>query len=160
MVRVASWLPAGLMAVIGWTGSAYAQQQPGAEQLNGRPVWENAKAGAVLARAPGRMVNRGIARYNEAHDATIAHGLLRVTIDEPPPGTSLVNQTIADMLDIVFRDLNLLIAALIAQQGLDGIFPPDTGTNGTTPTTPTADVSDILGTISGSPATESTSAEP
>ncbi len=136
-----------LGAVVGMTPVAYAQQT---EFPNARPPWESASGGAVASRTPGRMVRQGTARFRDAHNAALNRARNGPTITQAAPQDH-ASQLNADLLSIVFQDLNVALAYLgeVFLQGESG----STGSNGSSTadeTEPATDVSPLLGTISGS----------
>ncbi len=74
----------------------------------GRTALEASSGGAVRNRAPGNMVSVGVAAAFDAADAARAG----IQISEAPPPTSIRSQALADCLDIVFGQLNTMLALL------------------------------------------------
>lgn len=140
------WIAAvALAAVVVAPTLAYAQARQ--EFPNARPVWENVTSGAISTRIPGRMVRQGTARFRTAHSEMINRSRNGPTITEIAPAVKPINQLRADMLAIIFRDLNVALQ-LLGPQFINGSAGTSTGT-GTSTSPPTADVSDLLGSISG-----------
>ncbi len=135
-----------LGAVVGITPVAYAQQT---EFPNARPPWESASGGAVASRTPGRMVRQGTARFRDAHAAALNRARNGPTITQRAPQDH-ASQLNADLLSIVFQDLNVALAYL-GQAFLQGGSGSSGGNGSSTPdqTEPATDVSPLLGTISG-----------
>lgn len=133
-----------VLGTVAWViPAANAQEQ---QFPNARPVWENVSSGAIGARVPGRMVRQGTVRFREAHALTMNRARNGPTITEIPPTIKPVNQLKADMIKIIFDDLNMAIL-LWAGTLLDGDVPPSPEPS--EPSDPGADVSELLGTVSG-----------
>ena len=125
---------------------AFAQQ--GGAQDGSKAVWTYARGGAVSARRPGLMVQRGIQRYNNAQNEIIARARRGPIITDTPADrpTKIVNQAKAEAIRIIFQNLTALIVAFNFQQQIDAGRPPDSGT-----APPSTDLTDLLGgPISGS----------
>ncbi|UCE61042.1 MAG: hypothetical protein JSU63_04680 [Phycisphaerales bacterium] len=74
----------------------------------GRTALEAARGGAVRYRAPGNMVSAGVAATLAAADAARAG----VRISETWRPTPVRSQALADCLNIVFTQLNTMLALL------------------------------------------------
>ena len=137
-----------LAAIIGGllTTSPAAAQEEEAEFVNGRPVWENADAGAVIARSPGRLVQSGNFRFQEAHNAAMNHARNGPEITEVEPEVDFDSALRAELITGLFEGVNstlaVISAAIGAGLGLDG--------DGTDGGADAPDLSDLLGVITGS----------
>lgn len=102
-------------------GAVDALAQVGANQV----VRQNASGGAIRERAPGQLVQAGIARAVETNNAFLAGVEI---VDEYEP--SLRAQVISESLQVVFQQVNNAIAAfhnlLLARAGrTPNVLPPD-----------------------------------
>jgi hypothetical protein len=124
--------------------AAYAQDGQ-SEFVNARPVWENVSAGAVSARRPGRMVQAGNLRFQEAHNAAIAHAQNGPEITEEAPAVDEGSALRAELIAGLFEGVNNTITAISAAIGL-GLGLDDGTDDGTT----APDLTDLLGVITDS----------
>ena len=74
----------------------------------GRTALDAASGGAVRSRSPGNMVSAGVAAVFDAADAARAG----IQITEAPPPVSIRSQALADSIEIVFAQLNTMLALL------------------------------------------------
>ena len=124
----------GLMICSGWLVLAAVVEQSSAQVvITPGAVRFDSKGGAAGARSPGRMVLDGVVRAAQLKPRPL------VPIEITDTQTTFARtQLIVDLIDIVFRDLNLAIVgfhnALLARAGRQpfipaGIFPTtsDTG---------------------------------
>lgn len=137
----------GLTSFVVLAGApAAAQEAPEPEFVNGRPVWENARGGAVIGRRPGRMVQAGTGRFNAAHNAALNRAQSGPEITETEPAVDRDSALRAGLLTGFFESFNSMLQLLSAAIGTGLGLPDDT----TDPGGPGAtDVSDLLGTITG-----------
>ncbi|HNQ23742.1 MAG TPA: hypothetical protein PKK06_11665 [Phycisphaerae bacterium] len=91
-----------LVACVAWASSVSGQV------IITTPVYESAGAEAVAERAPGHMVNAGLAQYKAAHDSMLfAHP--EVTFEMQP---SVRSQALAEMARIMFQAIEDAITAI------------------------------------------------
>ena len=102
--------------------AAAAEQSVAQVVITPGAVREASRGGAAGARSPGRMVSDGLARARGVEPRPLAP----IEITETQ-ATSARSQLIVDLLEIVFRDLNLAIVgihnALLAQAGRSPVIP-------------------------------------
>ncbi len=125
----------GLMICAGWLVLAAAVEQSSAQVvITPGAVRFDSKGGAAGARSPGRMVLDGVVRAAELRPRP----LVPIEITDTRT-TSASTQLIVDLIEIVFRDLNLAIVgfhnALLARAGRppfipSSIFPTSNDTGG------------------------------
>ncbi len=84
-----------------------ATQAPAQSQviIDGQTAFENASAGSIAARAPGNMVNAGLARAQDFANNAAAG----VQITETGHPTSIWAQALADSITIILDQVNLAI---------------------------------------------------
>ena len=100
-----------------WPAPAQAQDA-GAD--NPLLVWNATSAGALATRAPGRMVDAGIGRYNEVR----ANPLSRPNITEQDDEPSLTKQIKIRFIEEFFTNLNTLLLAFNNMIRAEGGLPP------------------------------------
>ncbi|UCG15246.1 MAG: hypothetical protein JSV19_08100 [Phycisphaerales bacterium] len=125
------------------TGSSVFAQvtEPSAGSL---AVWNNARGGAIAARRPGLMVQRGMQRYSNRQNDIISRALFGPVITDTAADREVkpITQAKAEAIRIIFENLTALIVAIDLQNQLNAGRPsPDSG-GGTSPPT---DVSDLIG---------------
>ena len=110
MNRQSLWIIVAAVLLI--TPTAFAQL--GDTRDGAKASWLNATGGAVDARSPGLMVQQGISRYQERHGFAINNNVLGPTITESEEDESIFQSTRADIINVLFQNLNALIVALSA----------------------------------------------
>lgn len=115
----------GLLAIFEPT-ALLAQNPPDEIDGGGRTAYGNSRPGRVAQRAPGRMVDDGLAEHRQ-----FGRGLnLNVEITEEPT-TDILVETLAESISIVFEQLtqaiDLFHALLLRRAGRDADVPLSSG---------------------------------
>ena len=107
------------------------------------PVWDAVSRDAVSVRRPGRVVQAGIGRFQDAHDAAIAHAQNGPEITEVEPPVDAGSALRAALITEIFSGLDSAIQLLASVIGLPIDESPGEDPDST-------DLTDLLGTITDS----------
>ena len=99
-------------------------------ELNANAVWNTTSAGGRALRSPGRLVNSGIARFNDAQAFAFSPPEISQTEEEMKIVTLLKVQALEIMFQFLNTTLLALDNALRAQAGFAPYVPNPIGPEG------------------------------
>jgi hypothetical protein len=108
-----------LAAVVVVADAAEVAAQDAGES-NPNLVWNATSAGALATRSPGRMIDAGIARYNDAQARAFSRPNITEVDDEP----GLKKQIKIVFIETLFQNLNALLLAYNNMIRAEAGFPP------------------------------------
>ena len=110
---------AALTVVFGWADLALAQDN----DAGSKAVQIYSTAGAIRARAPGRMVSAGIARAAEAQDRLLSRPKITQTSRPRDAASQLRSDLTIDLFQGLLPSIVEIFGRIFAQLGIDLSLP-------------------------------------